>query len=133
MLATNGYYTLVIEDFADDETGNYTVTVNTSGGVTGVGDTPPGELALHAGVPSPFSQSTRLDYDLPAEDRVRIDVYDVTGARIRNLVDEPRAAGRYGATWDGRDHAGRRVASGVYYIRMETKRAVKRQKVVLVR
>jgi hypothetical protein len=133
VLTVDGYYTIVIEDYQNDQTGNYTLTVNTSGGVTGVGDLPPAELALHPGVPSPFSQSTRIDYDLPAGDHVRIGVYDVTGARIRTLEDRARGAGTWNATWDGRDDAGRRVASGVYYLRMETKTAVKNQKVVLVR
>ena len=134
VLATNGYYTVVIEDLGNDETGNYSLNVNTSGGVTGVGGgTPPAELALHAAVPSPFSQSTRFDYDLPAGDRVRIDVFDVTGARIRGLVDDDRRAGCYAATWDGRDDRGERVASGVYYIRMQTRAEMKKQKVVLVR
>ncbi|HEX6791419.1 MAG TPA: FlgD immunoglobulin-like domain containing protein [Candidatus Krumholzibacteria bacterium] len=134
VLATNGYYTLVIDDLSEDETGNYSVTVNTSGGVTGTGDTPaPAELALHPAVPSPFSQSTRFDYDLPADDHVRLDVYDVGGRRVRSLADEDRPAGRHAATWDGRDLRGARVASGVYYLRMQTRAGVKLQKVVLVR
>jgi subtilisin-like proprotein convertase family protein len=134
ILQTDGYYTVVVEDAGADQTGNYSLKVDVSGGVTGVGgDTPPAELALHPGVPSPFSQSTRIDYDLPAPDRVRIGVYDVTGARIRGLVDEQRPSGRFGITWDGRDDSGRRVASGVYYLRMETRAEVRKQKVVLVR
>jgi flagellar hook assembly protein FlgD len=123
----------VIEDNAQDQTGSYTLTVSNSGGVTAVGATPPAELALHGGVPSPFSQSTRIDYDLPASDHVRLDVYDVSGARIRTLVDQARGAGHFAATWDGRDDAGRRVASGVYYLRMETHAKAQNQKVVLVR
>jgi hypothetical protein len=133
VLAANGYYTLVIDDAGNDETGNYTVTVDLSGGVTGVDDTPPARLALHPAVPSPFSSSTRFDYELPAGDRVRLAVYDVTGRRVRTLADESRGAGRYSVSWDGRDDAGVSVASGVYYVRMETRAEVKRQKVVRVR
>jgi hypothetical protein len=133
VLTQDGYYTIVIEDNAQDQTGSYTLTVSNSGGVTAVGATPPAELALHGGVPSPFSQSTRIDYDLPASDHVRLDVYDVSGARIRTLVDQARGAGHFAATWDGRDDAGRRVASGVYYLRMETHAKAQNQKVVLVR
>jgi len=134
VLTQDGYYTLVVQDYANDNTGNYTVKVHQTGAaVTGVGDAPPAELALHPAVPSPFSQSTRVDYDLPGPDRVSIGVYDVTGARIRTLADGARSAGRFAATWDGRDDAGRRVASGVYYLRMQTRSGVKNQKVVLVR
>jgi hypothetical protein len=133
-LPADGYYTVVVEDAGSDQTGNYSLKVDVSGGVTGVGgDTPPAALALHPGSPSPFSQSTRIDYDLPASDHVRIDIYDVTGSRIRTLVDEQRPMGRFSANWNGRDDAGRRVASGVYYLRMNTRAEVKNQKVVLVR
>jgi hypothetical protein len=133
-LPADGYYTVVVEDAGADQTGNYSLKVDVSGGVTGVGgDTPPAALALHPGSPSPFSQSTRIDYDLPASDHVRIDIYDVTGSRIRTLVDEQRPMGRFSANWNGRDDAGRRVASGVYYLRMNTRAEVKNQKVVLVR
>jgi hypothetical protein len=132
-LPMDGYYTVVVEDAGADQTGNYSLKVDLSGGVTAVHDTPPAELALHPGVPSPFSQSTRIDYELPASDHVRIGVYDVTGARIRTLVEGQRPTGRFSADWDGRDNAGRRVASGVYYLRMETKTEVRNQKVVLVR
>ncbi len=132
-LPMDGYYTLVVEDAGADQTGNYSVKVDLSGGVTGVHDTPPAELALHPGVPSPFSQSTRIDYELPSSDHVRIGVYDVRGARIRTLVDQSRGVGRYVATWDGRDDSGRQVASGVYYVRMQTRTDMKNQKVVLVR
>ena len=132
-LPMDGYYTVVVEDAGADQTGNYSLKVDLSGGVTGIGDTPPAQLALHPGAPSPFAQSTRIDYDLPSPDHVRIGVYDVTGARIRTLVDESRPTGRFAATWDGRDDAGRRVASGVYYLRMETHGAIQNQKVVLVR
>jgi flagellar hook assembly protein FlgD len=45
-------------------------------------------------------------------------VLDVSGRRVRILVDELRPAGRHRARWDGRDHDGRPVADGVYFLRL---------------
>jgi hypothetical protein len=47
-------------------------------------------------------------------------VYDVTGRRIRVLFASDLLAGFYEVRWDGRDVVGRRVASGVYFARLES-------------
>ena len=45
-------------------------------------------------------------------------VFDVAGRRVRSLVDGPLPAGRHEVAWDGRDQAGRAVASGTYFSRL---------------
>jgi flagellar hook assembly protein FlgD len=50
---------------------------------------------------------------------VTISVFDVAGRRVRTLVNSASSAGRYVATWDGRDTEGRAVVSGVYFYRMD--------------
>ena len=51
---------------------------------------------------------------------VTLDVYDVTGRRVRALADELQDAGRYRLTWDGTTDAHSASASGVYWIRLRT-------------
>jgi len=133
LLSANGYYTIVVEDLGQDQTGNYTLTLGISGGVTGVDDPPPAAVALRPAFPSPFTQSTTLGFDLPGASRARLFVYDVRGARVRVLVDENRAGGSHAVSWDGRDDAGARVASGVYYVQFEAAGVVQRQKIVLLK
>jgi hypothetical protein len=79
----------------------------------------PNAFALLPNVPNPFNPSTRLIFDLPRAGNVRLAVYDLAGRRVRVLVDEPRAAGRHEAAWDGIDDAGQRGGSGVYVARLE--------------
>jgi hypothetical protein len=51
---------------------------------------------------------------------VRLNIYDVTGRLVRNLVDgKVLEAGPHTTLWDGKDRAGRSVASGTYFARME--------------
>jgi FtsP/CotA-like multicopper oxidase with cupredoxin domain len=78
------------------------------------GHEPPLRFALHDGVPNPFSRTTSFAYDLPRSERVRLEVFDLGGRRVRVLVSRPLASGRYQVTWDGRDDAGRRVGAGIY-------------------
>jgi hypothetical protein len=53
-----------------------------------------------------------------AERHVVIDVFDVSGRRVRRLVDTVLPGGRYGTTWDASSDAGVTVGSGVYFARL---------------
>ncbi len=48
---------------------------------------------------------------------VSLKVYDLAGRPVKTLLDGPKQAGHYRATWDGTDNRGRPVAGGVYYLR----------------
>ena len=47
-----------------------------------------------------------------------IEVFDLSGRRVRQLIAAPRAAGVYRETWDGRDEAGAKVSPGLYLCRI---------------
>jgi flagellar hook assembly protein FlgD len=83
--------------------------------------------------PTPFVSSTRFDYQLPADSRVQLRIYDITGALVRSLVDGEMPRGRHPVYWDGRDESGSRVASGMYYVQLLANGEQKRQKVVALR
>ena len=74
----------------------------------------PDRVRLYANVPNPFNRSTTLTYALPRESAVRLVIYDLAGQRVRMLVEGVRSAGTWPIRWDGRDDAGREVASGIY-------------------
>ncbi|MCB9463186.1 MAG: choice-of-anchor B family protein [Candidatus Eisenbacteria bacterium] len=85
------------------------------------GGTPLGgsSLAL-ASWPNPFQSSARLQMRIPTEGTVRLGVFDAAGRRVRSLIDGPMAPGFHAMDWDGMGDSGRRVANGVYYLRLET-------------
>jgi len=64
--------------------------------------------------PNPFNPSTTLSYSLPEQASVCLEIFDMTGRRVRGLVRGTRASGYYNMLWNGRDEAGADVASGVY-------------------
>jgi len=80
--------------------------------------------------PNPFEYSTTIDYTLMRDLDVRIRILDVLGRPVITLVNAFQSRGEYEITWDGKDHSGRKVASGMYlYImdigdQIEMKRAV---------
>jgi len=70
--------------------------------------------------PNPFSPQTSIDYSLAREGHVRIRVFSAGGRAVRTLVNTRMPAGPHETVWNGTDDAGRPVASGVYWCRLES-------------
>jgi len=77
-----------------------------------------GEPYLAVG-PNPFNPAVEILFGLNSSADLRLSVYDLRGRLMRRLVCEHRAAGAHSVTWKGTDGSGRRVASGVYLVRLE--------------
>ena len=94
----------------------------------------PRQYALFANFPNPFNPSTSIEYALPEATAVELAVYDILGQKVQTLVGHQRlGAGYYRLTWDGRDHAGRAVASGLYFYRLATPEFVQTRKMTLLK
>ena len=93
----------------------------------------PQQFALHANAPNPFNAETLIRFDLPTEARVSIEIYNALGQKVRTLLQERRAAGRYQIGWDSRDDAGRALASGVYFYRLIAEEFVQTRRMMLAK
>jgi hypothetical protein len=82
-----------------------------------VGDSPT-DFTLQANVPNPVSTTTTIAYALPQRGNVDLAIYDVTGRRIRTLVQGDVPAGLHQVEWDRSTGDGRLVRPGVYYYRL---------------
>ncbi|HXV14735.1 MAG TPA: T9SS type A sorting domain-containing protein, partial [Candidatus Krumholzibacteria bacterium] len=122
------FYFVTATDFSGNE-GNPAQV----GTLTDVGETPRRYVLSISAYPNPFNPATTIRYTLPSRGRVVVTVYDARGMRIASLVDAERSAGAYTARWDGTDHAGSRVSSGVYFARIAHNGATRTQKLVLLK
>ena len=94
----------------------------------------PRETGLLQNYPNPFNPETAIGYQLSEPGQVQLDIYNLLGQKVRTLVKEHQAAGRYTVRWDGRDEAGIPVASGMYFYRLSTESGfVAIRKMVLLR
>ena len=82
---------------------------------------------------NPLRASGRIAWEQPAAAYARLDLLDVTGRRIRRLMDGPAAAGTQMAAWDGRDAGGRQVGAGVYFLRLQVGLGERRQPLVYLK
>jgi hypothetical protein len=97
-------------------------------------ETPSVPLAtdLFQNFPNPFNPTTTIRYALSRAGDVALDIYNVRGQHVITLVVRRQAAGYHDVDWDGRNGAGSRVASGVYFYRLRVGDFVATRKMVLI-
>jgi hypothetical protein len=83
--------------------------------------------------PNPFNPSTTILYTLTKADYVTVKVYNVRGQVVKTLVTGYQPMGTCTTTWDGIDHAGRTVSSGVYFCRLDTSSGSTAKKILLLK
>jgi len=76
------------------------------------------------------SDTGRLSFKMDAAGPVQVDVFTVTGRKVRTLVNGDLSSGDHDLAWDGVDDAGRRLPSGIYFYRV---RMPERQEVIKIR
>jgi hypothetical protein len=82
--------------------------------------------------PNPFSGTTRIGWTAVGDEAVTLQVFDVRGRLVRTLAREA-TGGTAGLAWDGTDSGGRRLPSGVYFLRASTPSATTTRRLVLLR
>lgn len=88
----------------------------------------PDGYRLEQNYPNPFNPSTRIGYEIPASQHVRINVFDALGRHVKTLVDGMVPAGAHEATFDADD-----LPSGIYMYRMEAGPASATGRMVLLK
>lgn len=83
--------------------------------------------------PNPFNPRTEISFYVGMGGSVSVDIYDVRGRRVAGLLSRDLSVGPHAAVWEGTDHSGRQVASGVYFVRVRTPNASYHERVALVR
>jgi len=110
-----GYYKAVFDDVAP------------------VAETPMAGARLVRVHPNPFNPMTTVEFALDHAMETRVAVYDLAGRRVAVLADRVFQAGDHSVTWQGRDAAGRPMASGSYVIRLENASGADQRTVTLVK
>jgi hypothetical protein len=116
--ASEFYYKISAVDIHDNENGFAEISPLD---ITDAGpDDTPSANNLNQNYPNPFNPSTTISFSITKKARVRLNVYDVTGRHVRELLDEDRDAGTWSISWDGCNDDSAVCVSGTYFCRMET-------------
>jgi hypothetical protein len=69
--------------------------------------------------PNPFNPNTNIRYSLAEAANVKINIFNARGQLVRSLGKEHVDPGYYSLAFDGKDHSGRELSSGLYFYRFE--------------
>jgi hypothetical protein len=89
--------------------------------------------ALHSSYPNPFNPVTTIPFDLDHDTHVELIVFDISGRRVRTLVDATLPGQQHRVVWNGLDERGHRVASGIYFVTLQTEHYAATKKLVVIR
>jgi hypothetical protein len=93
----------------------------------------PEQFSLGNNYPNPFNPKTVIPFSIPEPSLVTINIYDITGREINQIVHEYLGSGFYTRKWNGQNSKGKPVSTGVYYYSIETKLFKKFKKMILLK
>ncbi len=83
--------------------------------------------------PNPFNPETIIEYSLPVECNVCIEVYNIKGQKVKQLVNEHKESGHHTIKWNGTDENNKYVASGVYFYKVKTEKSSLTNKMIMLK
>jgi hypothetical protein len=89
----------------------------------------PAKFSLSQNYPNPFNPVTKIDFELPADSKISIRIFDITGREVLNSINnEYRSAGYYTVTVDGS-----RLSSGVYFYKLTSDKFTATKKMIVLK
>jgi flagellar hook assembly protein FlgD len=90
--------------------------------------------------PNPFNSSVTIEYSVGVGDVIaargggmRLEIFDISGQRVRRLAVPPISSGSFQAVWDGRNDTGAPVGTGVYLYQLRVDHRTEARRMLLLR
>ena len=94
----------------------------------------PAESGIQSVYPNPFNPETIISYYLAAAAEVEINIYNVKGQKVKQLISDQRPEGQHSVTWNGTDQNNKIQSSGIYFIRLyENGKNIANRKCILMK
>ena len=93
----------------------------------------PKSFELSQNYPNPFNPITYIQYSVPQFDFINIDIININGQVIKTIVQSSHQPGNYEIVWDGTNHLGISVPSGIYFYKMNASIFISIRKLVLLK
>lgn len=81
----------------------------------------PDIFALDQNYPNPFNPTTQINYQLPQAANIQIQIYNLHGQLIQEILNKEKSAGKHSAVWNCVNQRGGKVASGIYFYMLTAK------------
>ncbi|MEO8511971.1 MAG: FG-GAP-like repeat-containing protein [Ignavibacteria bacterium] len=110
---------------------NINITISESGNIIGINPINaeiPRDFSLLQNYPNPFNPSTTIRFSIPVQSMVRIDIFDITGKFVENLVNSELRMGNYDIKWDASKYS-----SGIYFYEIRAGNFQETKKMALIK
>lgn len=115
-----------VDEFGNEELNPHKINIGIGTvPVVGVDDTPAPQIAdnfkLIGNYPNPFNPETTIKFAINNEgtqNHVKLTIYNISGQKVRTLVDDMYGSGEFAVKWDGRNNQGSTAATGLYLYEM---------------
>ena len=115
-------YVLTAFDRLNNESGqSFAATIH----LTNVYDFAQNQVQLYSPVPNPFSDMLLIEFQLPVEEKISIDIYNLAGIKIINIFEGKKAEGIHREYFDGTS-----LAPGIYLVSLRTSKSRLIKKVI---
>lgn len=94
---------------------------------------PVAEFALYQNHPNPFNNQTTIHFEIGQQANTIVDIFDISGRRVRRLLKDELMPGSYDYNWNGRDEYNNEVSSGVYVLTLSSGNYFQANRIVLSR
>ena len=93
----------------------------------------PSSYTLSQNYPNPFNPTTYIRYSVPYYEYITIDIFNIRGQIVKTLIKQLHQPGNYEIMWDGTNHNGTPVPSGIYFYKMNATDFISVRKLVLLK
>jgi len=93
----------------------------------------PSDYVLKQNYPNPFNPTTEIEYFVPRDGHIKLEIFNVLGQKTQTLVDQEQKRGTYTITWDGVNQQGSTVSNGIYFYQLSTEDFEKTNKMILLK
>jgi len=125
-----GYYVIVRYESNEESAASETVYLDfTDGSPSDV----PTANSLVGNYPNPFNPVTQIKFAIKERGNVKLEIYDIRGRKVKDLVNGTLDAGSHSETWRGDNNLGNSVGSGIYFYKLRAGRYTSTKKMLLMK
>jgi len=93
----------------------------------------PSDFILHQNYPNPFNPDTKIEFELSARTQVDLEIFNIMGEKVTDLLHASLPAGRHSVTWNSITNGSTVAPSGVYFYRLRTSLYSESKKMLLLK